>query len=74
MAAHFISEDKEKALQFFNFIIKHAKWDMNTAEAMDLNKHLLWFQGCVKKIEDHIFELAKVHEAPDMKPEGKKGK
>lgn len=74
MAAHFLSEDKEKAVQFFQFIIKQAKWDVSTADAMELNKHLLWFQGCVKKIEDHIFELSKVVEAPEIKPESKKGK
>lgn len=74
MAAYFLSEDKEKSLQFFNFIIKNAKWDLNTSEAMDLNKHLLWYQGIVKKIDDHIFEVSKIHEAPEVKPEGKKAK
>ena len=67
MASYFLSEDKEKSVQFFQFVIKHAKWDLSTAEAMDLNKHLLWYQGLVKKIEDHIFEIAKVHEAPEPK-------
>jgi hypothetical protein len=74
MSVHFLSEDKEKAVQFFQFIIKNAKWDVSTADAMELNKHLLWFQGCVKKIEDHVFEVAKVHDPVEVKPEAKKAK
>lgn len=67
MASAFLSEDKEKAIQFLQFVIKHSKWELSTQDAMDLNKHLIWYQGCIKKIEDHIFEIAKVHQAPESK-------
>jgi hypothetical protein len=64
MANHFLTEDKEKALAFGNFIAKNATWNLSTQEACDLTKHFAWFNSLVKKIEDNIFELQKVHNPP----------
>lgn len=59
---HFLSEDKEKAVRFSQFLIQHAKWNVDTAQACELTKHLAWFNTLVPKIESHIFEVQKVHE------------
>ncbi len=67
MAEHFLTEDKSKAVAFIKFVSNNARWNMDTTQAMELNHHLIWFQGMIKKIEDHIFEVVKVHEPVETK-------
>lgn len=59
---HFLTEDKEKAIQFGQFLAKHATWNLSTQQACDLTKHLAWFNTLTAKIESHVFEVQKVHD------------
>lgn len=64
MTVHFLSEDKEKAYAFGAFLGKHANWQLNTNEAIELTKHLTWYNTLPAKIESHIFEIQKTYQAP----------
>ncbi len=63
----FLSEDVQKAVAFGDFISKYAKWDVSTSDALQLNRHFIWYNSVVKKIEEHVLELQKVIELPKDK-------
>lgn len=58
----FLSEDVQKAKAFGEFIATKAKWDLSTGEAIALNKHFIFYNQVVQKIEDHVLELQKTYE------------
>lgn len=60
----FLSEDVTKATAFGDFIRKKSKWEMSTDEAIELTKHLAWYNGLIRKIDQHVFELKRTFEAP----------
>lgn len=68
----FLSEDVTKAAAFGDFVRKRARWDMSTEEAIELTKHLAWYNGLIRKIDEHVLELKRTFEAP--KPAESKGK
>jgi len=76
----FLSEDVTKAAAFGDFVRKRAKWEMSTEEAIELTKHLAWYNGMVRKIDEHVLELKRTFEAPKLAadpvsiPEKSKGK
>ena len=61
----FLTEDLQKCMAFGEFIHKHAKWELTTADAVSLNRHFAWYNSLVKKVEEHILELQKVIKAPE---------
>lgn len=67
----FLSEDVQKAVAFGDFISKNAKWELTTGDALALNRHFIWYNSVVKKIEEHVLELQKVIEMPKDKPAAK---
>lgn len=70
----FLSEDVQKAKAFGDFISRCAKWDLTTADALNLNRHFAWYNQVVQKIEDHVLELQKSFEKPKDDTSTKKGK
>ena len=66
----FLSEDVTKAIAFGEFVRKKAKWDISSEEAIELTKHLAWYNGLVKKVNDHVLELRRTFEAPKPSEEG----
>ena len=60
----FLSEDVMKARAFGEFINQHGRWNLTTSEAIQLTKHLAWYNSIIKKIEDHIFEVQRKIEKP----------
>ena len=51
----------KQAKEFQNFIVSKAKFELNVTEAIQLNKHLVFYQHTLlPEIEKHIFELKKV--------------
>jgi hypothetical protein len=60
----FLSEDVTKAIAFGDFVKKHAKWSMSTEQAIELTKQLAWYNGLVRKIDEHVLELKRTFEAP----------
>jgi hypothetical protein len=67
----FLSEDVQKAKSFGDFITTKAKWDLTTAEAIQLNKHFIWYNQVVLKIEEHVLELQKTFEKKEDTPSKK---
>jgi hypothetical protein len=69
LEAHmFLSEDVQKAKSFGEFISTKAKWDLTTSEAIILNKHFVFYNQIVQKIEDHVLELQKTYEKKEDTP------
>lgn len=57
----FTEEDVTKIVKFNNFIAKHAKFTVDTAELVEYYKLLGWFQSTLTtKVKDHIFEVISV--------------
>ena len=67
----FTEEDAKDLANFCNFVSKHAKFDVDWAEAVMLAKYSQFVQQLVKKIKDHVVELERVIEPPKKK-KGKK--
>jgi hypothetical protein len=65
----FLSEDVTKAAAFGDFVRKRAKWEMSTEEAIELTKHLAWYNGLIRKIDEHVLELKKTFEAKPVAAE-----
>jgi len=56
--------DKEKFIEFLNFIAKHAKFEINTQEVINYFKLLSHMQTeILTKIDSNILEIEKVVEA-----------
>lgn len=62
----FTEEDVKRAGQFGQFLMK-AKFDMPVAEWIEFNRLLIWYNGMVKKVNDHVFELKGVVEPTPVK-------
>lgn len=57
------TEDEAKWFQEFGaFVLSKAKWDLTTAEAITLAKHIGACQLHAKKLQDHIMEIRSVKE------------
>lgn len=71
MLNSFKDQDKEKVIEFLNFIAKKAKFDsMTVQDNIEFFKLLSYMQQqLLVKIEEHILEVKKVH-----KPIEKEGK
>jgi hypothetical protein len=72
MKNNFSTEDKQKVVEFLNFVAKNARFDVNTQEIIDYFKSLSYMQQTLlPKIEMNILEITKVVEAPleEMKKE-----
>lgn len=69
----FLSEDVTKATAFGDFVRRQARWEISTEQAIELTKHLAWFNGLVRKIDEHVLELKKTFEAPKQAPAADKG-
>lgn len=69
----FLSEDVQKAKAFGEFISTKASWNLTTAEAIMLNKHFIFYNQVVQKIEEHVLELQKTFEKKE-EPAAKKAK
>jgi len=68
----FEEADKEKLVEFLNFVTAHATFTLDVKEAIKLRDHLAWCQqSLLKKINDNIVGDMKVHENV-IKPEPKK--
>lgn len=65
----FKDEDKEKVIEFLNFLAQHAKFDdLNIEKIIKFFKLLSYLQTqIIPKINDHILEIKKVHEPTDSK-------
>lgn len=65
---NFSAADKDKAIQFGDFISKHAQWSLSTSEAIILTKYLSWYNEIVQKIDAHILEVERVAEVRQNEP------
>lgn len=65
----FLTEDVLRAQAFGAFIKQHGRWNLTTDEAIQLTKHLAFYNSLVKKIEDHVFEVQRKIEKPSTAPE-----
>lgn len=73
--AKFVEKDKEKAVKLLNFISQHGKFDLEVKDIIEFFGLLSWAQKeLVPKINDSIFEVVAVHEAPEEKPAKKAAK
>lgn len=70
----FLTEDVQKAKAFGEFIATKANWNLSTAEAINLNKHFIFYNQIVQKIEEHVLELQKTYEAKKEDTAPKKAK
>lgn len=62
----FTEQDKEKIIEYLNFVAKHAKFNINTEEVINYYKHLSYIQSTIlPKINDNILEIQRVVE-PDQ--------
>jgi len=71
----FTEEDKEKFVEFINFVAKHARYPEkdnggpDTKFCIEYFKHLNFAQTVIlKKIDANVFEVKKVVEAKDETP------
>jgi hypothetical protein len=68
----FNEADKEKVIKFLNLIAKHARFDVNVEELLEVRNGLAHMQQViVPKIDANILEIKKVHEPESPKPESK---
>jgi hypothetical protein len=64
----FNQKDKEKFIEFLNFVAKHAKFELTTTEVIEYYKTLSHMQQVVlKKIESNVFEIQRVIESKDKR-------
>lgn len=76
----FAEEDVKVLDQFGAFLQKHARFDLGIDELLDFHRQLVKYNTVRNKIEAHIFEVRKLHKAPEPvpapapeeKPRGKK--
>lgn len=59
----FTQDDKEKVIQFLNYVAKHANFNFNTSEVINYFKLLSHMQQVIlPKIESNILEIVRVVE------------
>jgi len=64
MENKFTDDDKQKVIQFLNFIAGKAKFDVNTHEIIEYFKLLNHMQKhIIPKIDSNILEIVAVHDA-----------
>ena len=68
----FTEDDAKDLANFCNFVSKHAKFEVDWADAVMLAKYSQFVRQLVKKIRDHVVELEQVIEPPPKKKKGKK--
>jgi hypothetical protein len=60
----FTEKDKEKFVEFLNFVAKHAEFKLNTGELISYYGALSHMQQVMlPKIDSHILEIKKIVEA-----------
>ena len=77
MDGKFTEDDKQKAIDFLNFVTKHAKFKLTVTENIELFKLLNWAQtSLVPKINSNILEVKRVvePEKPAAQAKPRRGK
>jgi hypothetical protein len=68
----FSKDDVAKADKFAQTLAK-AKFDMSVSDWLSFHQQLIWYNQLIKKIQEHVFEVEKVHvPEPEPKPKTKK--
>lgn len=61
---HFSEEDKQKIIEFLNYVAKHAEFKMKTSELISYFKLLSYMQQTlIPKVDANILEVKRVIEA-----------
>lgn len=72
MKDKFTEEDKKKVIDFLNILAKHARYDVNTEELINIFKLLSFMQQVVvPKIDANILEIKRVVEQAPVVEEKK---
>lgn len=72
MKDKFTEEDKKKVIEFLNTIAKHARYEVNTEELINIFKLLSFMQQVVvPKLEANILEVRRVVEQAPVVEEKK---
>lgn len=67
-----ITEEDLKQYELLNNLLSgKARWDLTTAESVQLYRSLIWFAGLRDKLKDNIFQIGDVMEYK-AEPEKKK--
>jgi hypothetical protein len=62
---NFSTEDKQKVIEYLNFVAKKATFEMNTQEVIEYFKMLSFMQQTLlQKVDANILEVSKVVEQP----------
>ncbi len=70
----FEEKDKERLVEFLNFVAKNAKFEMQVPDIIKFYGLLNWAQqALLKKVNDNILEVKAIHE-PEPKPEPRKAR
>lgn len=72
---NFTEEDKEKVVKFLNAVAKHARYDVDTNELIELFGLLSYMQrNIIAKIDANILEVKNVIPPKEPEKKAKKGK
>ena len=70
----FTEEDVKNLKTFLEFLRDHASFKVDLEEALRLGKYVAFMHAHMRKVNDHVMELVKVHEAPPAEAKSKKAK
>jgi hypothetical protein len=65
----FTQEDAKRVRDFGQFILEKASWKLTTAEAIQLNKFLIFYNTLANKVDANVMEVSRVINKPQASDE-----